>query len=852
MLLEREPQLSELVSLVNRLDGSGGSVVLIRGEAGIGKSSLVFEFMARLEEGVHILFGACDDLLTPQTLGAFWDVARDEPAIAELLRDDDRRQIQEALLDLLFRSLRPTILIIEDTQWADEATLDVIKFLGRRIAATNGLMVLTYRDTEIDSDHALRQVIGDLPPTSVVRVQLEPLSADAVAVMISDDALDVASVLAQTDGNPLYVAELMTWGSDDVPSSIQEMVVARAGRTSDEAKQLLEVVSVIPGEADRGVVAVLVGDDLAGLPECERTGLLRSTDTAISFVHELQRRAIEAALRPERRRDLNEHVLRSLRQDADASRLVHHARAAGDVQALIEYAPIAARAAVSAGSTREAVAHFRLLEPHLEDIATEMAADILLEWARQEFQLHGSSAEDLIDRAITAYRTIGNELELGRALAFSARIKMRLFRTEPALEHAQEAVAILESHRDTPALADALGTLAHVTWLYHEDVPASLAIAERALAVAEASGDDIALIQALSAKGNIQHSVGETGGMALLEMSRSLAADAGDRRAEVQALSNMTAMAADFRQMPQAMDLARRTIETAARYEMRYIETEARAMYAEILLWIGRWDEVENMAIDALGSHPSAETIAWRILGTLRARRGRSDARATLERMWKNAETSNQLTVIDPAAGVLAEFMWLTDDLDAEWVERLDEVLAEGIKIGNPWPSGAFALWMWKLGRLNSTPGGTLDMYGWIIDGDLDLALAFWRARDLPYEQAITLMHGSSKQQLEALRIAEDLGADALAARIRRELVVAGHTPPRGRSRVTREHAAGLTARQAEVLEELAEGLSNTEIADRLFLSPRTVENHVAAILLKLDVPSREAAVVAARDQGIL
>jgi DNA-binding CsgD family transcriptional regulator len=304
--------------------------------------------------------------------------------------------------------------------------------------------------------------------------------------------------------------------------------------------------------------------------------------------------------------------------------------------------------------------------------------------------------------------------------------------------------------------------------------------------------------------------------------------------------------------MTLAADLARRGIETAARYEMQSLQAQTLAMYAEILLWLGTWSEVENVATEALGTQPLAETIAWRVLGTLQTRRGRTEARSALERMWSLTEGAGQLTVVDPAAGALAEYMWLSGDRDPDWLARLDDILMEGIEVGNPWPSGAFAFWMWKLGRLDSVPDGVFDMYAWIIKGNLEPAIAFWSERSIPYEHALALMHGTTDQQLEALRIVEDLGADALARRIRADLVAAGHSPPRGKARATRDHAAGLTERQAEVLGLLSTGMSNAEIADDLFLSLRTVENHVAAVLMKLDAPNREAAVETARHQGIL
>jgi predicted ATPase len=135
---------------------SGGKVVLLRGEAGIGKSALVREFVGGHADEAHIYFGSCDDLLTPQPLGPFWDMAREQPSLAEPLENGDRPGVLAAVLDLLSSSLRPSIVVIEDTHWADEATLDAIRYLGRRIATTKGLLLLTYRDGEVDYDHPLR------------------------------------------------------------------------------------------------------------------------------------------------------------------------------------------------------------------------------------------------------------------------------------------------------------------------------------------------------------------------------------------------------------------------------------------------------------------------------------------------------------------------------------------------------------------------------------------------------------------------------------------------------------------------------------------------------------------------
>ncbi len=851
MLLERESELSQLASLVDGLVDRGGRAALIRGEAGIGKTTLVAEFIAR-QRDAHILFGACDDLLTPEALGPFWDMAREEPDIETALRSDDRQGLFGTLLDLLSRSLRPTILIIEDTQWADDATLDAIKFLGRRIGRTNGLLVLTYRDTEIETDHPLRQVLGDLPPANVERIQLHPLSRHAIETMVGLRDLDVSAMLAQTDGNPLFVTELLAADdADAVPSSITETVLGRLAGVSDGAHRLLEIVSVIPGAADRTLVEAVAGDAIDALDECARTGLLRRTGDTIAFSHELQRRAVEASLPPGRRRSLNREVLAKLPASADPARLAHHAREAGDIEAILRHAPTAARAAAAADSVRASIDHYRVVEPYLDRLAPADAAQILHELAQQEYDHDDPAALGHITRAVELRRQVRDPLPLSTSLVLLSMVEYGMLATEAALAHVSEAVEVAAVDPESREYVRALRHQGYVMWLHYEDIPMALPVVDEALALAQRIGDSLATMEAMTTKGNIEYSIGMSGGMELIESVRALAAQTGHRWREVAALQNMSGMAADFRNMAVAVDYARRALETSIRYEQRALEKGTQAMYAEQLMWLGDWDQAIDAATAALDGQAYTEAIAWRVIGTIEARRRGIAGRAPLDRMWEVSKSTMALTTADPCAGALAEYMWLTGDEDSAWLERCDELLAAGVAVGDPWPSGAFAFWMWKLGRVDGIPEGSADFYMGIPKGEIDQTARFWDDRGIHYEQALALMHGDVPQRLEALRLAEDLGADALAARIRGSLVAEGHRVPRGRARSTRSHGAGLTARQAEVLELLVEGRSNADIADRLFLSPKTVENHVAAILLKLEVSNRVDAVEEARRLGI-
>lgn len=852
IILERETELAIFAELLDGIGPTGGRVVLVRGEAGIGKSTLIDRALSEATAHAHTLLGACDDLLTPQPFGPIWDIARDEASLLQPLADGDRRAVMEAVLDLLMRSLRPTVLVLEDTQWADEATLDLIKFLGRRIARTNGLLILTYRDVEVDSEHPLRQVIGDLPPGNLIRMPLNHLSADAIASMVDEGSFDIDEVLRLTDGNPLFVTEVLASGVEAVPASVQDAVLTRVRKLTPEARHVLELVSVVPGETERRLVDAIASPTEDALTEGLRQGLLVTDVTTLSFPHDLQRRAVEASLSDVERRRFNQQILDLLRDSSEPARLVHHATEAGDIDALVKFVPLAARAAMEIESTTEAVAHFRTLEPYLDKLELVEQAAALHDWATQEYLTDNEESLDLFERAIACLRMQQDDRQLARTLSLAGRANASHARPTEAMAHATEAITLLEPYGPSSDLGRALSHLAYLEFFYTDRDDAVLPLVDRAISVAEEVGDFETITNALNVKAHLIFSRGDAAGMTLMEESLRRSQDAGDHWGEVRALSNMAGMYGDVRDMSRATDFVRRARDRAARYEIRSVEASSLAMYCEFLLWKGEWTNAEDAAVEALRASAHNEQIAQRVLGTIQARRGSSEARAGILAMWSLVQPGEGATIVDTAAAALAEYLWLSGEDDPELIRQLKDVLADGISLGIPWPSGAFTFWMWKLGLLDEVPDGTADFYGWIIVGEYEKSAEFWHEREIPYEEGLALMHGDETEQIEAIRIFEDLGATATANRVRQTLADRGVTVPRGKSQTTRNHAAGLTARQDEVLRLLAHGLTNTEIADELFVSQRTVENHVSAVLMKLDVPNRETAVESARLRGIL
>src|ERR1044071_4806404 len=180
-LIERGGVLSLLGSTFESISSGEGHCILISGEAGIGKTSLVKAFCRELKNDSHIYQGTCDALFTPRPLAPLYDIALQmHSSHLQPGSDIDRVSLFTNFFQELSKHTKPIVLIVEDIHWADEATLDFIKFLGRRITRIPCLLILTYRDNEIHAKHPLRNVFGQLPPDTFTRMPLTPLSIEAV------------------------------------------------------------------------------------------------------------------------------------------------------------------------------------------------------------------------------------------------------------------------------------------------------------------------------------------------------------------------------------------------------------------------------------------------------------------------------------------------------------------------------------------------------------------------------------------------------------------------------------------------------------------------------------------------
>jgi DNA-binding CsgD family transcriptional regulator/tetratricopeptide (TPR) repeat protein len=864
-LLERDEPLAVL-SLALTASSAQGQFAAVSGEAGVGKTSLLAALAAREGHQARFVWGACEALSTPRPLGPLLDMASDLGSEFEALlaTEAPRHQVFAAFAAGVARG-KPTVVVFEDVHWADDATIDLLRYVGRRLHRIRALIVVTWRADEVGADHALYRLLGELPSSSTHRIGLEPLSLEAVTRM-AGDTRDPRAVYTLTCGNPFFVTEVIRASGDSVPASVREAILARRVSLSVEARQVVDLVSVVPTRAEIELVRASVTSATEVLIPAVEIGLLTFDGRALGFRHELARLAVLEALPLLRVQELHRMVLGALSALADRAgvlaRLVHHAVGAGDRDGVQRFAPAAARQAAALGAHREAAAHYRTALAWADSLDILVRADIL-ELLAYEYYLTGdiAAARDARTEALGLWRYLTVPTAIGRNIRWLSRLAWFLGDHAEARLRAEEAIDVLSPLGEGEELAMALSNRAQLHMLAHEHAPC-VALGGRAIEMARRIGSVEVLSHALNNVGSGRLHASDPSGRQLQEESLALALDHDLHEHAARAFTNLASCSIHSRDY----EYTRRWLDRGINYS---VERDLDSWRLYMLAWrarlhaeTGRWPEAEADATAVIGSARTtavAKIPALTALGLVRARQRAEDAADLLDEALALAlptAESQRLVPVRAARAELALLQGRRDDARAEADAGL--ALLCSTDLFWDWETLRYLRWradgapaaphQWS--DANGTPSGPHCTH---MRGDWRAAAEAWERVGCPYERAEALADGDVAAMEEALQVFLALGAAPAADRVRQSLRRVGVTRlRRGPRASTRTHPAGLTRRESEILGLLARHLSNPAIGERLFVSPKTVEHHVSAILGKLEVATRDEAVVEAHRRGWL
>jgi DNA-binding CsgD family transcriptional regulator/tetratricopeptide (TPR) repeat protein len=848
-LLERTDHLSALAeAFTETVSSSCGRLVFVGGEAGVGKTALIRRFCGDHEAAARILWGACDSLFTPRPLGPFLDVAQSTGGVLEqhVANGAKPHEVAAALLREL-GGARPTILVLEDVHWADEATLDILRLLGRRVGTVPAVVLASYRDDELNRAHPLRIVLGDgATDQAVERLRLMPLSADAVATLAEPYGMDADELYRTTGGNPFFVTEVLASGRGEVPHTVRDAVLARAARLSSPARTLVEAVAVVPPQAELWLLEALAGEVMDHLDECVTSGMLTPGADRVEFRHELARIALEESLPPNRRVSVHRKALKALADRptgaADLARLAHHAEAAGDAEAVLAYAPTAAARAAALGAHREAAAQYARALRFANGLPSRERAELLDRRAHACFLTDQyDDAVEALQHALECHRALGDRRSESNSLRALAQIRWCPGRTAEAQDAARQAVDVLDGFPPGRELALAYSGLATV-YKDADDREGTLTWAMRALELAQRLEDTEITVHALTNIGMAELLTGAPEGREKLERSLEIAESAGLEEQVARVFIHLAWAA--VRQRDHA--LANRHLETGIDYcsdrGFELFRLYLLAFRARSELDQGRWTNAVDSAEIVLGV-PRTSTVpqilALVVVALVRARRGDPGVWEPLDLARALAEPSGELARIGHVAAARAETAWLEGHNDAVR-DATEAALALARLRESSWLIGELAYWRWRAGVREEISVGAAEPYALQMAGDWRRAAELWTKIGCPYEAALALADGDEAALRRAHAELQRLGAvpaSNIVAQRLRELGVRG--VPRGPRASTQSNPANLTERELEVLTLVADGLRNVDIAGRLFLSGRTVEHHISAILRKLDVKTR-------------
>jgi DNA-binding CsgD family transcriptional regulator len=864
-LIERTEQLTILKARYEQVKSGQGHTVFLMGEAGTGKTSLVNQFIADTGGAVLTFIGACDSLFTPRPLGPLYDIADQigNDFLTTLKHEKDRALIFASLLRKLSESSKPIVIVFEDIHWADEATLDLVKFLTRRINRQKCLFILTFRDDQLHFAHPLKAMFAELPPENFSKIQVKGFSREAVnRLAVQKGYASGDKLYALTGGNPFYVLEILATYSSGIPDRVKDSVLNVFNRGSGNTKKVWELLSILPSSAiDADIVQQIEMEFGDCIDDCISSGVIVSSPGHLSFKHELFRLAIEEALPAFRRKSLHKKMLK-LMLDSPAGKtklaqLVHHARYADERELVARISPQAASEAVTLGAHMEAS---RLYATAIE--FTDGEDETLIElYERHAYECYLtnqiSAAIASQRRVLEIWRDRKVNVKIGDTLRFLSRLLWYQGTREEAVSLALEAVDVLEKGSPSREQALAYSNVAQLNMLAG-DRQETLRWCSKAVDLATTLQDNEVLSHALNNMGTVLLTYDDPDGEKKLNESLTIALRHNLHEHVARAYTNLSSTFVTNRNYAKALVAFHAGLGYCEEHDLDSWRYYMLSEKCRLLVHTGQWSQAETLALSLYNNplHPNIVRIgSIEALALLNIRRGKFEEAGALIAEGKTlAAPTREANRIIPILCAALELCWVagTPIPEQEIADAESTLFPEK---QNSWHYSNLSYWKHKLGMVIDATSGQYfpGPFRHEFVGDCETAIEKWNKLGCRYEHALAMFHGDEEQQRESLKELDSLGASATYAMLKSHLKLKGvRKIPRGVRESTRNNPARLTERQIGVLVLLEKGLQNNEIADRLFVSSKTIEHHISAILSKLKVNSRSKAVLEAQKLGIL
>src|SRR5215467_663588 len=707
VLIERASFLASLEGLLGETAGGSGRLVFLGGEAGVGKTTLATA-LAEASHGPRVRRGGCDSVTTAEPLGPILDAL---PELAQTVDQDagvSRLRLFRKVRDVLSES--PMMLVLEDVHWADEATLDILCYLGRRLAGAELMILATFRSEELSRDHPLTVVLGDLATLpGVIRMQLPPLSAGGVRQLLegAGSDLDAGAIFQRTGGNPFYVTEVLAAGSDRVPATVRDAVLARVSRLSPAAQEVAGVASVLGRRAEIDLVTAVSGRRLAAVDECLDRGVLVLDGGAVGFRHDLARLAVEQSLPTAERAGAHTGALARLVAlgSRDHRQLAHHAAGSGDREAVARHAPLAAARAARLGAHREAAEHLQLALRYHEAPDRERAE--LLDRLSYECYLtdQAARARDSGLAALAIYEQERDTRSIGTSQRWLSRLAWILGQGADSERYAAAAVATLEQLGPGPGLAMAYSNLAQLRMLT-DDHAEALHWSGRAIEMARRFGDREVEMHALNNVGAALTWAGEMAeGLARLTQSLDMALADDAQEHAARAYTNLGGIHIQSRSFREADQYLQAGITYCTDRDLDTWRLFMSAWLAHSLAEQGHYAAADRYLADVL-RHPHVSPItqvsALPVAGVLAARRGR-DGTGPLDEALQIALQIGEGQRLAAVAIARAEAAWIAGR-PADLTADIDRAWPFSIAHPEPWELGELSWWLHLAGEHRQAP----------------------------------------------------------------------------------------------------------------------------------------------------